>query len=70
MTRALIAGLACVLLIAGAARATTDPAALPFLEGWADTGRITVDDDWSGVAGVVDIAATASPPSRARIHAA
>ena len=53
MTRALIAGLACVLLIAGAARATTDPAPLPFLEGWADTGRITVDDDWSGVAGVV-----------------
>ena len=33
--------------------ATTDPAPLPFLEGWADTGRITVDDDWSGVAGVV-----------------
>jgi hypothetical protein len=53
MTRALIAGLACVLLVAGAAWATTDPAPLPFLESWADTGRITVDDDWSGVAGVV-----------------
>ena len=53
MTRALIAGLACVLLVAGAARATTDPTPLPFLESWADTGRITVDDDWSGVAGVV-----------------
>ena len=59
MTRALTAGLACPLLIAAvawgtaSAQATTDPAPLPFLEGWADTGRITVDDDWSGVAGVV-----------------
>ncbi|HEX6585045.1 MAG TPA: hypothetical protein VF056_15700 [Thermoleophilaceae bacterium] len=59
MTRAPTAGLACSLLIAAlawgtaSARAPTDPAPLPFLESWADTGRITVDDDWSGVTGVV-----------------
>ena len=53
MTRSLITGIACLLLIAGPARAAPDPAPLPFMESWADTGRITVDDDWSGVAGVV-----------------
>jgi hypothetical protein len=59
MTRALTAGLACLLLIAqpvwdptASARATTDPAPLPFLESWSDTGRIAADDDWSGVASV------------------
>jgi hypothetical protein len=53
MTRPLIAGLACLLLIAAPARATTIPAPLPFVQSWSDTGQISVDDDWSGVAGVV-----------------
>jgi len=48
-----MAGLACLLLIAAPARATTIPAPLPFLQSWSDTGQITVDDDWSRVAGVV-----------------
>ena len=42
-----------LLLTAVPARATTIPAPLPFLKSWSDTGEITVDDDWSGVAGVV-----------------
>jgi hypothetical protein len=53
MTRTLIAGLACLLLTAAPARATTTPAPLPFLQSWSDPGQIRVDDDWSGVAGVV-----------------
>jgi hypothetical protein len=53
MTRTLIAGLACLLLIAAPARATTIPAPLPFVQSWSDTGQITVDDDWSAVPGVV-----------------
>ena len=35
------------------AQAGTAPATLPFVQGWADTGRISADDDWSGVAGIV-----------------
>jgi hypothetical protein len=53
MTRALAAGLACLLLMAFPARAGTAPATLPFVQGWADTGQISVDDDWSGVTGVL-----------------
>jgi hypothetical protein len=53
MTRTLIAGLACLLLIAAPARASTIPAPLPFVQSWSDTGQITVDDDWSAVPGVV-----------------
>jgi hypothetical protein len=62
MRRALIAGLACLAptaglaglaLTAAPARAGTTPAPLPFLQSWSDTGQITVDDDWSGVTGVV-----------------
>lgn len=53
MTRTLMAGLACLLLTAAPARATTNPAPLPFLQSWSDTGQIAVDDDWSGVPGVV-----------------
>jgi hypothetical protein len=53
MTRTLMAGLACLLMIAAPARATTIPAPLPFLQNWSDTGQITVDDDWSRVVGVV-----------------
>ena len=40
-------------LIAAPARATTNPAPLPVVQSWSDTGQITVDDDWSGVAGLV-----------------
>ena len=53
MTRALAAGLACLLLMALPARAGTAPATLPLVQGWADTGQISVDDDWSRVAGIV-----------------
>jgi hypothetical protein len=53
MTRAFAAGLACLLLMALPAQAGTAPATLPLGQGWADTGQISVDDDWSGVAGIV-----------------
>jgi hypothetical protein len=53
MRRTLMAALACLLLIAAPARATTNPAPLPFLQSWSDTGQIAVDDDWSGVVGLV-----------------
>ncbi len=53
MTRALAAGFACLLLMALPAQAGTAPATLPFVEGWANTAQISVDDDWSGVAGIV-----------------
>jgi hypothetical protein len=53
MTRALAAGLACLLLMALPAQAGTAPATLPFAQGWADTGLISADDDWSGVIGIV-----------------
>jgi hypothetical protein len=53
MTRALMAGLACLLLSAAPARAATIPAPLPFVQSWSERGQITVDDDWSRVAGVV-----------------
>ena len=53
MTRALAAGLACLLLLALPAQAGTAPATLPFVQGWSDTGQITLDDDWSHVPGVI-----------------
>ena len=53
MTRALAAGLACLLLMALPAQAGTAPATLPFAQGWSDTGLISADDDWSGVTGIV-----------------
>ena len=53
MTRALAAGLACLLLMALPAQAGTAPATLPFAQGWSDTGSIRADDDWSGVIGIV-----------------
>jgi hypothetical protein len=40
-------------MIAFPAHAGTGPATLPFVQGWADTGQIRADDDWSGVAGIV-----------------
>ena len=53
MTRALAAGVACLLLMALPAQAGTAPATLPLAQGWADTGLISADDDWSGVVGIV-----------------
>jgi uncharacterized protein len=53
MTRALAAGLACLLLMALPAQAGTAPFTLPFAQGWSDTGSIRADDDWSGVPGIV-----------------
>lgn len=53
MTRALLAGLACLLIMVVPARAGTAPVAAPFLQSWSDTGQIEVDDDWSGVGGIV-----------------
>jgi len=53
MTRALATGLTCLLLIAFPAQAGTSPATLPLVQGWSDTGQISVEDDWSGVAGIV-----------------
>jgi hypothetical protein len=53
MTRALTAGLACLLLTAAPVWANTTPAQLPLLQNWSDTGQIAVDDDWSPVAGIV-----------------
>ena len=35
------------------AQAGTAPATVPFVQGWADTGQISADDDWSRVAGIV-----------------
>ena len=35
------------------AQAGTAPATVPFVQGWADTGQISADDDWSGVTGIV-----------------
>lgn len=53
MKRALAAGIACLLLIASPAPAGTAPAAVPVMQRWTDRGLISVDDDWSRVAGVV-----------------
>src|SRR5215212_8224293 len=53
MTRALAAALGALLLRTFPAQAGTTPATLPLVQGWADTGQIRADDDWSGVAGVV-----------------
>lgn len=52
MTRAFAAGLACLFLIAFPARAGTGPAPLPFVQGWSDSGQISIDDDWSRVHGI------------------
>jgi len=34
-------------------QASTAPQTLPFSQNWADTGILTTNDDWSGVAGIV-----------------
>ncbi len=47
--------LAWLLLLAGAslASANTTPQPLPFSQNWSSRGMITVNDDWSGVPGVM-----------------
>ncbi len=38
---------------AGSASADTTAQAVPFSQDWSNTGLVTTNDDWSGVAGVV-----------------
>lgn len=56
-TRLWLAGclLVGVVLLSGAlpAAADTTPQTLPFAQNWTNTGLITLDDNWSGVAGVI-----------------
>src|SRR5215212_5664590 len=35
------------------AQADTTPQTLPFVQPWTNTGQITIDDDWSGVLGII-----------------
>ncbi|MCB9561159.1 MAG: DUF4215 domain-containing protein [Kofleriaceae bacterium] len=59
MTRCLqvglvMAGLGVALATTAApAHADTTPQPLPFFQDWTDTTQFTVDDDWSGVPGIV-----------------
>jgi len=50
--RLLAAALALGAVCAPAAVADTTPQTLPFSQNWANTGLITVNDNWSGVPGV------------------
>ncbi len=66
----LVLGLVCLLVfIGGAVPAAADTTAqpLPFSQNWTDISLITVDDNWSGVAGVIGyrgdgLAATGANP--------
>jgi uncharacterized protein len=40
-------------LISGPAAADTTPQTLPFSQSWTNTGLITANDNWSGVAGII-----------------
>lgn len=53
--RAFASGLSVLasLCLAGAAFADAVPQALPFSQDWSNTGLITVNDDWSGVPGIL-----------------
>lgn len=48
-------GIAIALLglVSGVASADTTPQTLPFTQDWTNVGMINVDDDWSGVPGIV-----------------
>ena len=52
----LVLGLFGLLVLvggAGTAGADTTAQSVPFTQDWSNTGLITTNDDWSGVAGVV-----------------
>jgi uncharacterized protein len=54
--RRFVLGLVClVVLVSGVGSASADTTAqpLPFAQDWTNTGLITTDDSWSGVAGVI-----------------
>jgi predicted extracellular nuclease len=61
---------AAIVLVVGAlpAAANSTAQSLPFTQAWTSTGLVTVDDDWSGVPGIVGYrgdgltAATATDP--------
>ena len=53
LTIALVLGAVVPLIAPTRTSANVDtPQALPFTQNWANTGLITVDDDWSGVPGI------------------
>lgn len=62
--KALVTGLTALLVVGAVSVASADsvPQSLPFAQNWTNIGLITVNDDWSGVPGVVgylgDIATT------------
>src|SRR5688572_17435954 len=51
--RALAVCLTTLALATAAPFADTAPQLLPFAQDWTNTGLITVNDDWSGVPGIV-----------------
>lgn len=53
--KSLVTGLTAVLLVGfvGIAAADNVPQTLPFSQNWSSTGLITVNDDWSGVPGIL-----------------
>jgi hypothetical protein len=53
--KAKVLTLAAVVLLAGAgnAMADTTPQSLPFSQDWTNIALITVNDDWSGVPGII-----------------
>ena len=54
--RRFVLGLVClVVLVSGVGSASADTTAqpLPFTQDWTNTGLITTDDSWAGVAGVI-----------------
>lgn len=63
--KSLVTGLTAVLLAAvvGVAVADNVPQTLPFSQNWTNTGMITLNDDWSGVPGVVGYLGDISPAS-------
>ena len=49
----LLLGFGALALIPAGVSADTSPQTLPFEQDWSNLGLITVDDDWSGVPGVI-----------------
>ena len=52
MRKVTAASTLAVCLAAGFAAADTTPQTLPFAQAWTNTSLITVNDNWSGVAGI------------------